>query len=517
MHSKFTALTAAAILLALCIVPLISDDAESSSYYSCEGLTITSFEDTITVNAGEKKTVSMTFRDDSAGDVSVRLVYLKNPGDRVNMSFSTSDFTLVGGSGSGSIKQVAITFDSDNKTAHGTAAEYIKVYVYNYGTSASGEVTIPLTIDLRSSYSSDSSYNRIMGFIPNSLPAPFDTAICAALITGAIWAIIAAAAFGLVYIVTKKIFIHDDKERRDVLKKTGSLIVIAILITGLAESLKVAGCSEDIISLMSAVYEFIYIFIFAYIAWNVYMALVSTLFHTLERNDKIEDADSSLIPLFNMIGGIIIGVSTLAAILGVLGFNLAAILTGAGIVSVAISLGAQNTLSEFFSGLTLLITRPFRPGDMIKIGSGTDVYEVVKVGLMNSRFKNWANLEYVVMPNTAVSSSAITNITAKTQAYRIFLYFDVSYDAKTDDVRRVLISTAEKHPQVITDGSYSKPDVRVTAYNDSSVQYRLAVYITDFRDNVTVSDELYAEGYANIEKNGMEIPYDKYDIYLIRE
>ena len=66
----------------------------------------------------------------------------------------------------------------------------------------------------------------------------------------------------------------------------------------------------------------------------------------------------------------------MAAILATLGFNLYAIITGAGIAGLAVSLGAQSMLQQFFSGVTLLITRPFKPGDMIRLGTDAAMLRV---------------------------------------------------------------------------------------------------------------------------------------------
>ena len=137
-----------------------------------------------------------------------------------------------------------------------------------------------------------------------------------------------------------------------------------------------------------------------------------------------------------------------------------------------------------------------------------------KVGLLNSRFKNWISMEYVIMPNSKVVSSTIMNITGKTMAYRLFLYYTVSYDSDVELTKQILLEAAYNHPQVIVDGSYSKPDVRLDAFEDSAIKFRLAVYITDFRDNITVTDELNEEVFRNLCKAGIEIPYNKLDVYI---
>ena len=278
----------------------------------------------------------------------------------------------------------------------------------------------------------------------------------------------------------------------------------------------VYGAPEVIIAFLQNLASFLYIPIIAYIVWNIYTNVIKLLFHRLEEQDRIAGADTSLIPLFNMLGKIVIIIVATSALLGTMGFDLVAIITGAGIAGMAISLGAQSTLTEFFSGLNLLSTRPFKRGDMVTIG-GKDIYQVEKVGLLNSRFKNWINLEYIVIPNSTVVSSTIVNITGKTMSYRLFLYYTVAYDSDVDTVKQILLDTAYNHPQVIVDGSYAEPDARLIDFEDSAIKFRLAVYITDFRDYVTVTDELNEDVYRNLCKAGIEIPYNKLEVYISDE
>jgi len=84
-------------------------------------------------------------------------------------------------------------------------------------------------------------------------------------------------------------------------------------------------------------------------------------------------------------------------------------------------LGAQNSLNQFFSGMTLLITRPFREGDLVKMKEHTAILRIKRIGLMNTTFHSWENEEVIVMPNSVVASSVITNMSSKNRAYRILI------------------------------------------------------------------------------------------------
>ena len=490
-------------------VPLTSDTSDAYNSVHPNGVDVTIFDDSLTLGAGGSVTTVLTFMNNSGNSAAVDISCSKD--GVIVTSLDSSEFNL----SDGGSKQVNLTVSTDKLSKHGGYTLNVTITVMNYNTKTTEEAVIPIAITVTSNYSSDSVYNRIFGIF-DSLGEPFNTPEYTAAITMLLWMGVAVLAFFALRAVVFAIFKKDKEAAREISGKTGAMLLISILFYGLSNSLMVYGADEILIAALQNISRFIYIPIIAYIVWNIYTNVIKIIFHRLEEQDKIAGADTSLIPLFNMLGEIIIVVVAASALLGTMGFDLVAIITGAGIAGMAISLGAQSTLSEFFSGINLMATRPFRRGDMVMIG-GKDIYQVEKVGLLNSRFKNWCSLEYIVIPNTTVVASTIMNITAQTMAYRMYLYYSVAYDSDVELVKKILVDTAYNHPQVIVDGSYAEPDARLIDFEDSAIKFRLAVYITDFRDYVTVTDELNEDVYRNLCKAGIEIPYNKLEVYISDE
>ena len=504
MRSKLLAIAVIAMFIA---VPLAADTSDADAVYmSCAGADITIFDNTAEIQAGRSSSLEFTFMNSGTGPVSLHLTGVQGDSP-ATVSMSRSETSLAAGKGD----VITVTLTADKLARHGTYTSYLTVTGYNYGTGTDQTVQIPISVVITSTYSSDSMYNRVLGLF--GLPDPLDTPEISAAVTMVLWLAIAAAAYCVLALITARIFRNDSENARSVRRKTGTMLAVAILLGGASNALMVYGADERFVAYFRDVSTLLYIPIIAYIVWNIYTNIISHVFHKMEKDERVAGADTSLIPLFNMIGKIIIAVVAVAALLRIMGFDLVAIITGAGIAGMAISLGAQNTLTEFFAGLNLLTTRPFKRGDIVKIG-GDDIYEVKRVGLINSRFKNWTSLEQIVMPNSMVSNSTITNITGKGMAYRIFLYFTVAYGSDVERTKEVILEAAYNHPQVITDGSYSKPSVALTAFLDSAIEFRLAVYITDFRDNIWVSGEINENVYRDLEKAGIEIPYNKLDVYV---
>ena len=508
MRSERLLVIVAVMCMVALAVPFTADDSEASANITANGVVITVIDDSLQLSAGSSVSTTITFRNSNTNYVGVFISKSDNGGSAFSSSISSESFSIKGEDAA----QLTLTVTTERLSKHGDYTIDVKASIINYNGNVTEDVTIPISIKVTSSYSSDSVYNKILGIF-DPLAEPFDEPIYTALITFAIWVGIALGTFFLFRVAIFFILKRDRDVAKEIGNKTGITLVISIVFYGLSNAAMVYGSDEMLIATLQYIASFIYIPLVAYIVWNIYSNAIKIIFHRLEEQDKVAGADSSLIPLFNLLGEIVIIVAAASALLGTMGFDLVAIVTGAGIAGMAISLGAQTTLSEFFSGLNLLTTRPFKRGDMVKIGEN-GIYQVEKVGMLNSRFKNWISMEYIVIPNSKVVESNIVNITGKTMAYRMTLYYTVSYDSDVELVKKVLIDTAYNHPQVIVDGSYSKPNARLEDFEDSAIKFSLVVYITDFRDYITVQDELNEDVYRNLCKNNIEIPFNKLDVYI---
>ena len=89
-------------------------------------------------------------------------------------------------------------------------------------------------------------------------------------------------------------------------------------------------------------------------------------------------------PILSVLVKLTLWVSGIAIILHLFGMDFSSIMLSAGIVTLGITLGAQSVLSQFFSGISLLVTRPFNRGEYVEMNGRT--YIVKKVKLMYTEF-----------------------------------------------------------------------------------------------------------------------------------
>ncbi|MDR3282202.1 MAG: mechanosensitive ion channel [Candidatus Methanoplasma sp.] len=233
------------------------------------------------------------------------------------------------------------------------------------------------------------------------------------------------------------------------------------------------------------------------------------------REDNSDRVDPE--PILKLFGKLVISVIGVAMIATSLGFNLTVIITSAGIVSLGITLGAQSVLSQFFSGLVILVTHPFRSGDFVRIGSNPLTYEVKSVNIMNTVFKNWDNEEDIIMPNNAVAAATVTNITKENTLYKIYVYMSVAYGTDLEKAKRLMIDVAMDEPIVVKSDAVPMPATRVTSLDSSDVKIRLAVYVGDFDDSARAEGLLREKMYLAFRENGISIPFPQMDVHMKKD
>ena len=119
--------------------------------------------------------------------------------------------------------------------------------------------------------------------------------------------------------------------------------------------------------------------------------------------------DDDLIPLMQRCANIAIWVVVFITVLPVYGVNINALITAIGVGSLAIALAAKDTISNIIAGFLIMIDRPFRSGDKIKIPSG-EVVSVLNIGTRRSSFLT-DEKTVVIVPNIDLSKSKIINYT----------------------------------------------------------------------------------------------------------
>ncbi|HET9398520.1 MAG TPA: mechanosensitive ion channel domain-containing protein [Sphingomicrobium sp.] len=186
--------------------------------------------------------------------------------------------------------------------------------------------------------------------------------------------------------------------------------------------------------------------------------------------------------LIRIFVNIIVFAIALVVILDNLGVNVTALVAGLGIGGIAIGLAAQGIFSDLFAALSIVFDRPFRRGDTVRYGSGTDVTvgTVERIGLKTTRLRSQTG-EQVIMANTKLLEQEVRNL-AEAKVRRVTIPFSLIYRTSPETLAR-LPELVE--PAVTAIKSCKLVRCVVTAFAASSIDCELV-----YDDRTTSPDTL---------------------------
>lgn len=210
---------------------------------------------------------------------------------------------------------------------------------------------------------------------------------------------------------------------------------------------------------------------------------------------------------------IIIGV---LIFLDLIGISITPILASLGIGSLAVALALQDTLANFFAGLYVLVDKPVQIGDFVKLESGEEGY-VIDVGWRNTRVRTLAN-NVVVVPNTKLSSSVITNYYLPEREAVVTIELGVHYNSDLDQVEKVALETAHETLKTIPGAvKNSEPVIRFLNFGDSAINLAIVLRVHEFSEGPTIKHSFIKKLHERFKKENIIIPYPIRTIELTKE
>ncbi len=197
--------------------------------------------------------------------------------------------------------------------------------------------------------------------------------------------------------------------------------------------------------------------------------------------------------------------------LEVAGFEFSNLAIIAGALSVGIGFGLQNVVNNFVSGLILLFERPIKRGDWIVVGQ-TEGY-VEKISVRSTLIRTFDRAD-VIVPNSELIASQVTNWTLGDIYGRVKIPVGVAYGSDTRLVEKILLEVAHSHPLVVTDIPVMEPRVYFWEFGDSSLNFRLDVYLKDIDKRRKTRSEINFAIDEAFRKAGISIPFPQRDIYI---
>ena len=195
---------------------------------------------------------------------------------------------------------------------------------------------------------------------------------------------------------------------------------------------------------------------------------------------------------------------------GALGIPTASLVALVSVVGLALSLSVQNIMSNLFSGMTLLITKPFAAGDHVSIGSSSGL--VRSIGLFYTVLDTFDN-KRISIPNGDVTAASLINYSME-PLRRVDFTFSASYDSKTEDVKAAVLQAAAGDERILSEPQ--PPFVVLSKFGDSSIEYIVRVWCKneDYWDVYFGMNERVRESF---QEHGVEMTYNHLNIHMIKE
>ncbi len=222
--------------------------------------------------------------------------------------------------------------------------------------------------------------------------------------------------------------------------------------------------------------------------------------------------DTQYGPLLEIMGSLLIIVFGITNFLSTYHVDFGVLLAGVGVVGLVIALAAQDTLSNFFSGILLLLDQGFKTGDMIYFN---ETYCLIRdIGLRSTKIYDIVNHVMIIIPNNSLANQNILNLTRPDRYYRIRVEVGVSYDSDPDHVEKLLLGVAEQNSDIEQDDPTRMPLVRFQDFGDSSLTFVLVAWINNVIKIRQINSDLHHQVFDKLKGAGVTIAFPQRDVHI---
>ncbi|WP_144393047.1 mechanosensitive ion channel family protein [Pleionea sediminis] len=246
--------------------------------------------------------------------------------------------------------------------------------------------------------------------------------------------------------------------------------------------------------------------------WGIFVYRVAryALSYTAQKEDKVHFVQAKTLPLFENLLFIAAIATGAYFILVVWDINVGPIIASAGILGLAMSLAAKDTMANLFAGVFIMADAPYSIGDYIVLDSG-ERGKVTHIGIRSTRILTRDDVE-VTIPNSIMGNSKIINESAGPyEKYRIRVQIGLAYGSDVQLIRKVLMSVAEENISICRD---PEPRVRFRSFGDSALLFELLCWVPNPELRGKISDELNEQVYDAVNNAKLIIPFPQQDVYL---
>lgn len=231
----------------------------------------------------------------------------------------------------------------------------------------------------------------------------------------------------------------------------------------------------------------------------------------LKKSLSKANAELGVIQFLDSMIKIVLNFILILAVAGNFGFDATSIVALMGSAGVAIGLALQGSLSNIAGGILILLLKPFRVGDYIIEDANGNQGTVKEIGIFYTKLQTGDN-KIVILPNGALANNSMTNF-SESHLRRVDMTVGISYDTDIRKAKEIL-------QRIIDEDMDVKQDDTKRVYVDSLGASEVVLGIRVYCENAKYWDlkwRLLENIKLTFDQEGIEIPYQKVDVHILRE
>jgi MscS family membrane protein len=362
------------------------------------------------------------------------------------------------------------------------------------------------------------SANKVLGLFENPLPSPLDNEWGVFLLDIIFWLAIAySIAYmmnGVAWAFTRKTATMLDDIILGIIRTP---VLILVFVYGVVHSLDALHMHIpiDMRDIIMSVYGVVVVLVVFYLAYKLFKKIIVYYGKIIARKtaSKVDDV---LIPVVEKLGVVVIGFAALGYALGALDVDLTMFVAGGVVISMVLAFALQETISNFFSGIFILLDRPFSEGDTIILSDG-DWCEVRRIGMRTTRLYRFTDASIISLPNNRLVNDKIVRMTNVSDPGRVNVNVGVAYGSDPTIVRETIMKAIKDNPYSLLDDPNKEPIIIFDEMGDSALMFKVILWINDRGKRIPARDKLVEEIYRKLNEAGIEIPFPQRVVYLKKE
>jgi small-conductance mechanosensitive channel len=226
------------------------------------------------------------------------------------------------------------------------------------------------------------------------------------------------------------------------------------------------------------------------------------------RITRSDDLTPSMQVLLIKLTHVVLMVVAVALVLSAVGINLSALAIFSGAVGVGIGLGLQKIVSNFISGIILLVDKSVKPGDLVSVGDSTG-----RISAMNTRYISIAagDGRDILIPNEDLVTQKVVNWTYSDTNALVKVKFGTAYDADPRRVCQLAVDVAAASERV---SKAKPPGCLLAEFGESGMQFGLTFWVTDPGGMDAARSEVLVALWEAFKREGIKMPYPVRDVRM---